>query len=219
MDTLGWEDWPRWLEEIFFTWGKKFLKPRGDVKITTFCSGTDSPVIALRQLLRNAGQDVCNHHASVEHDAAAKAFIMANSPPMHFFEKTHSFLVPESFCSMCNAQCSALHDEVDVLTGGFPCKPFSGLNLHRWTPSHDPFAAPDAKPFLEISAYLRRARMPPKIVVLENVMGLVMQSRSGNTPAPLDFVLDGFRQSEAEENLDKDLQLHAAILAESIAAR
>ena len=192
LDTHSWEAWPMWLEGLFCSWGK-FLTPADDVKVTTFCSGTDSPVVALRQLLACAGKGACVHHASVDHDPMAMKFVMANCRPKHFFRKTRDFLMPDSLCSVCNAQCSALHEEVDILTGGFPCKPFSSLNLHRWTPSHDPFATEDAKPFLEISKYLRRARTPPKIVVLENVMGLLREGKSCQSPRPLDFILDGFR--------------------------
>ena len=150
-------------------------------------------MVALRKVLSSLGEDACEHHASIEHDSSAKKFIMANSPPKHLFKKYAALLEKDPFCSVCDAPCSALMEEVDVLTGGFPCKPFSNLNMHRWMPDHDPFQCEEARPFFQMSQYLKQTPNPPKIVLMEDVMGSLLKGRSGQTPAPVDFIMNGFQ--------------------------
>lgn len=161
------------------------------LKVITFCSGTDSPVAALHELL---GPDKVDHAISCDHDADSFRFIMANFSPRHYFQKVESFLQESAHCDVCAGECTACaQEEADLLVGGFPCTPFSMLNMHRWSPGHSPFESADAQPFLQISRFLHTTRVPPKIVVFENVKGLIMKGKVGE--APVEFIMNGVRRN------------------------
>lgn len=81
--------------------------------------------------------------------------------------------------------------DIDVVIGGFPCTPFSVMNLGRHN-SRPCFEDPNSTPFLEIGLWLHNTPMEdlPKIVILENVCGLRAKS-SDIGGSPMAFVLRG----------------------------
>ena len=85
------------------------------ISIATDCSGTDSPLFALRQTAATKdGRLKIKHRWISETVAVARAFIEANHRP----EKL--------FCDMTDRSTDELPD-VDCLVVGFPCQPFSAL--------------------------------------------------------------------------------------------
>eukprot|EP00959_Pyramimonas_sp_CCMP1952_P268390 5611645-Pyramimonas_sp.AAC.1 len=84
------------------------------------------------------------------------------------------------------------HQDLDLLIGGWPCKPFSIQNLMKFMRStEEKMSDPMAKPFFDVSAYLRDENFkPPKFVILENVRGL-LKSDPSSGQRPIDFILLG----------------------------
>ena len=171
-----------------------FLDDRGSclsfgrkILVASFCSGTESPIKALQLIAPNRLQ----HVVSVECDANCQSFIMDNVEPEHFHEKVADAFLPRAKCLICEDWCSYLAlTEFDVLVAGFPCQPFSHLNSKRFDPSYKPFQTKEAQVFFHISRYLNESEHAPKVVILENVGGLLQKSKKA--PAPIEFVKNGF---------------------------
>jgi len=80
------------------------------MRVGTFCSGTDAPIIALRRV------GVAHTHIfSAESNKHARAFIMRNSPPQHLFG------------DVLELDATALPD-VDLFCAGPPCQLYSKMN-------------------------------------------------------------------------------------------
>ena len=116
------------------------------ITLGTDCSGSESPVLALRRL---GVQFV--HKFACEIDPAARACIRANCSPHRLYKDTRS-----------KRRQRAGH--TDVYVAGFPCQPFSRQGQQAG------FADRRGDIFEYILAHLRRRR--PKVFVLENVLGL-----------------------------------------------
>ena len=156
------------------------------VKLFSVCSGTEAPFVALSMLTGGC----VNHLVSCDVNADCRSLLQANSKPQRLYNDVADFLKPKAFCYTCQAQCSTFaEEEPDFYVGGFPCQPYSNLNPKRWTSEYQPFKTPEAKVFLDISKYLRHSIKKPRVVILENVYGLLLRNKSGC--APIDFIMDG----------------------------
>jgi len=93
-----------------------------------------------------------------ELDPFAASTYRSNYPDVKLFEQAIETL-------------SVIHDElkpVDVITAGFPCQPFSIAGTQKG------FSDPRGKVFFEIVRLLKEfGKLRPKVVVLENVPGLL----------------------------------------------
>lgn len=74
----------------------------------------------------------------------------------------------------------------DIYVASFPCTPFSNLNVNRRRRRFDPFAEPSARPFLEVSRYIRSRK--PRAVVTEQVKSILENYRH---PVGGDFMVHG----------------------------
>ena len=79
---------------------------------------------------------------------------------------------------------------------GFPCTPFSVLNIERFLDGYDPFRHPDAGPVFNFLKYIHKpCPTKPKIAILENVQGLLQPFRNKRLAAryknPMEYLLFG----------------------------
>lgn len=180
-----WENWPSVFASLA---GVLHPAPKSQerLRVMTLCSGTDSPVAALEQII---GKENLCHTVSVDAMAASQAFLMANFEPEHVFGDIDCLSKRKTWCAGCRHKCSAVHEPQDLMIMGFPCKAFSTMNPHRWKPEVDPMQCNAAKPFLRFREWLDKNPDPPKVIVLENVAGCLKGSRTRK--APVEFILDG----------------------------
>ena len=78
-DDVTWEDWSNWYQCIL----KKKVKIKDPLKVITLCSGTDSPVKALAEIIGWGGID---HVFSCDCDRNAELFAQLNTSPLHFYQ-------------------------------------------------------------------------------------------------------------------------------------
>ena len=190
-----WQDWaPATVKLLKLPRPPRYARP---LQVATPCSGTDAPVHALEMLVGKAG---VNHVFSVDNWSASESFILHNFTPAHFYGDVADLLNGKAgaACSCCKGStCSAYQTHtLDVLIMGFPCKPYSALNMRRWADGYDPFQDPNAGPFFNFRLWLGREDTPkPRCVILENVGGLLQPFSCSSVPqqykTPLDYILRG----------------------------
>lgn len=193
IDGVTWAAWPATVASwLSFPWPLPVLSTK--FTIVTACSGTDSPVVALEQVV---GAMNVKHAASIDNLSVSKSFILSNFAPAHWYDDVDALVAPTAHCSVCNRHCAGLlAGKVDFFVAGFPCKSFSVMNPQRWNPYDDSFMAESAKPFLRISEYLHGVarECAPRCVILENVAGMLR--RSGSKSAPVDVLMNGKVQTQ-----------------------
>jgi len=147
---------------------------------------------ALQQIVPN---DRINHVFSCDPLDHARRFMLENCdpPPQHMYDTVARLMDDTTWCWRCQGPCAAHHGETaDIVVGGFPCQAFSNLRNCRFDADYKPFQTPAGKVFFEISKWIRqmvKASKAPKLVLLENVPGLLRKNKSGI--APIDVVMDG----------------------------
>ena len=156
------------------------------LRVATFCSGTDSPIAALEQVI---GAENIRHVTSLDSMKASQEFIKANFSPEHLYSDIDCLSKKRAECMICGQKCSGFNKPVDLLIMGFPCKAFSVMNPARWMPAHDPMQAQSSKPFLRFREWLENCSDPPKVIILENVAGCLKASKTRQ--APVEFILRG----------------------------
>ena len=177
-----WEEWPIALKRLLSI---PMVPPNNDLaalKVATLCSGTDGPVASLDELLGTGGY---RHIYSFDHWRPAQAFICANFKPDHVYgDVEHLLSTTGSPCCVCNKpDCKGYMEEVDMLVMGFPCKPYSSLNLSRWLEGYDPYEHPEAKPLFALVKFLKREdTTKPKVIILEMWQGCCNPSRTRSWP-------------------------------------
>ena len=193
-----WQDWvPATVKLLKLPHPPRYAR---QLQVATICSGTDAPVHALEMLVGKAG---VNHVFSVDNWSASESFILHNFTPAHFYRDVADLLNGKAgaACSCCKGlTCSAYQTHaLDMLIMGFPCKPYSALNMRRWADGYDPFQDPNAGPLFNFRSWLEREDTPkPRCVILENVGGLLQpfscKSVSQQYRTPLDYILRGVSQ-------------------------
>ena len=115
---------------------------------------------------------------------------MHNFNPQHVFTEMSDICQEAAFCHVCgHDKCKAAKEETDYGMAGIPCTPFSILNPNRFDENVDPFEQEAAKPFFFLQNFLEKSPYPPRVMILENVVGMTVSSKS--KPAPIDFILNG----------------------------
>ena len=113
----------------------RWLLCKRPLHVITACSGTDGPIVALKELVGD--HNLC-HIASCDSWDISEQFIRLNHSPRHFFKDIQAFLAPQAVCSICQGSedqglCNMM--PADLFIAGFPCKLFSGCNPKRWARS------------------------------------------------------------------------------------
>ena len=154
----------------------------------TVCSGTDAPAHALQHCYPEVDVRLV---VSCDCCPLSSSFIKSNFLGEHFYKDLGHLASSSAECTSCGQRCSAyLETELDLLVGGFPCKPFSVLSQRRW--KGNLFKNRDARVFFKITQLLRTWPKKPKTFILENVLGLAKVPQGGcPQDAPLHFVLWG----------------------------
>ena len=209
--------WSQWANAIceglgICSGGASPLGPRGGqpaepLNVGTLCAGTDAPVHSLGQLL---SQDQYVHQFSLDNWEPSEDFIRTNFQPQHFYKDINVLLSDHASCCCCicgpSVPCAIFNEvRMDVLTMGFPCTPYSTLNVCRWVEGYDPFQEPAARPIFVLSEWLRKKDTPkPKLLILENVAGLMLPLNNSvmriKYPTPLAYILEGssFRMKDGK---------------------
>ena len=93
---------------------------------------------------------------------------------------------------------------------GFPCKPFSSLNMSRYDGGFNPFLHPEAKPLFILQKFLKKKakdKHNPKVIILENVFGLLTPIRNNKMahhyPRPIGFIINGITTMEDDGQVQK----------------
>ena len=121
-------------------------RPAQDEKlcIATGFSGTDGPVKALQMVV---GEAAVHHEYSIDHWSVSEHFIRANHKPVHFYNTISQMnYAPGGPCICCGPDvvCDAYRTtKIDIQVMGFPCTPFSALNVSRYLRDYSPFEHKD----------------------------------------------------------------------------
>ncbi|KAK6216617.1 SNF2 superfamily protein [Colletotrichum tabaci] len=108
-------------------------------RIATMCSGTDGPILALRELAEAATGDghpgalKYDHVFSVEIDPVKQGWIARNAHPSgHIFRNVADLGRPGAYEAMSvTGAMEKIPKEVDILIAGSSCVDFSSLNIRR----------------------------------------------------------------------------------------
>ena len=147
-------------------------------RVGTACSGTDSVVKVLEHLGRSSGWHF-EHTFSCERDDAKQTWLQENFPQLA--------LIFDDICDLQSGRAFNVvaHEEadvpvVDVFVAGFVCKSVSTENIPRgdYGKCIDDGAGQTGESFQGVLGYARRFR--PKLVICENVAGLLKRNRGRN---------------------------------------
>jgi site-specific DNA-cytosine methylase len=147
------------------------------LKVGTMCSGTDSPVAVLKGLAKAlGGKFPIEHTFSCEFDGKKREWIKDNFPSLKMlFGDVLDLRTGTAFNYITNQDTSV--PKVDIVIAGFVCKSVSSENNDR-----EKFAncikeaiGKTGETFDGVMGYVTKYR--PRIVVCENVTGLVKKNR------------------------------------------
>ena len=93
------------------------------------------------------GGEAVHHEYSIDKWSVSEHFIRANHKPQHFYPSI-SFLncALGGPCTCCgpDVRCDAyMTTKLDIQVMGFPCTPFSALNVSRFLRDYSPFEHKD----------------------------------------------------------------------------
>ena len=204
------ETWNRWSSALKRLLQIPMTQGSSTLRVGTLCSGTDSPIQALHEILGLG--DCVSHVYSVDHWEVSRKFICANFEPSHMYKNVDDILLDHgaNCCTCSSPRCRAYQEEVDLLVMGFPCKPFSSLNMSRYDDGYNPFLHPEAKPLFILQKFLKKKakdKHNPKVIILENVFGLLTPIRNKKMAQrysrPIDIILNGITTMEDDGQVQK----------------
>jgi site-specific DNA-cytosine methylase len=140
------------------------------IKVATMCSGTESPLIAIKQISEareKAGKSPLHFRQefAAEIDVFKQAFIERNQSPPQLFRDVREFIPDDATTAITAYGAEAkIPSGLDLLVAGFVCKDLSNLNSRPKGLNDD---GESGDTWRAIYAYAKRFR--PRIVLLENV--------------------------------------------------
>jgi site-specific DNA-cytosine methylase len=146
------------------------------LRVATMCSGTESPLLALKLVQQNLEQQLgmsfqIDHVFSAEIEPYKQAYIQRNFHPPLLFRDITEFMVPEGSDIMegttAYGAVAAVPADIDILVAGSSCVDFSNLNVNKVTDLHAK-QGESADTFEAVRRYMVYAS--PPIVILENVI-------------------------------------------------
>ena len=138
-------------------------QPRGPLNVATDCSGLDTPVAALEEILARNRQMA--HVFSSEIDPQTRAILLHNFTPHIHYTDLALRALRRSEVDKHQPAAEDLPD-LHVYCAGFPCQPFSSGGLSA--------GVEDARGTIWLHIFRFIAIKLPRAVILENVPGLTM---------------------------------------------
>jgi len=166
---------------------------RGTLRLGTFCSGTDSPAIALKHLsvaLGTAlGSDASKlgfeHIFSCEFDQAKQGFLLKNFDMDYLFSDVTQMGRHRAW-DVKSQSVQDVPGDIDVVVAGFSCKDLSFMNSYRKTLEEMGQSGSTLRGCLD---YIERKR--PRLVLLENVFAIDRADQHGLKQ--VNIVMEGLR--------------------------
>jgi site-specific DNA-cytosine methylase len=143
------------------------------INVATMCSGTESPLLAIKQIskaLQKTGKSPLHIHQkfAAEIDVFKQAFIERNQSPPLIYRDVRDFIPDDATTAITAYGAEAkIPSGLDLLVAGFVCKDLSTLNSRPKGLNED---GESGDTWRAIYSYAKRCR--PSIVLLENVRGL-----------------------------------------------
>jgi site-specific DNA-cytosine methylase len=146
------------------------------LRIATMCSGTESPLLALKLVQQSLEQQLgtaflIEHVFSAEIEPYKQAYIQRNFNPPLLFRDITEFVVSKESDIMegmtAYGAIAAVPRDIDILVAGSSCVDFSNLNRNKVTDLHAR-QGESADTYEAVRRYMIWAS--PPIVILENVI-------------------------------------------------
>ena len=134
---------------------RRKLNDGAAVSIATDCSGLESAVSVLRNLL---GKNDVAHVFGCDNNPDVKKFVLQNFTPATWYDDISS-------------RCHSTAEGADIYVAGPPCQPFSSAGRRRGT------SDVRGRIILDVMAYVVTAK--PSAVLLENVAGMLHRKFRG----------------------------------------
>ena len=147
-----------WVARTAAEYGPPYVTGQRPIDYGGLCSGLDTPVEALRQLLPGNG---LRHFFSCDKKNHCKDFVHSNFAPEMWFHTVS--LLRQAIEDMGGPQ-KFLHTVggmLDVLAAGFPCQPYSLASSTSSDPTRGGFQDERADVFFEILAVIRALHFRP----------------------------------------------------------
>lgn len=169
------------------------------LRVGTLCSGTDSPIVVMKNLEKTLGLKV-DHTFSCEFDTKKQQWITDNFPDLKLLFKDVKE-VGKSEDGMALNVISGEREkvpEVDLVIAGFVCKSVSSENndRHKYKSCIDKGIGSTGETFSGVEAYVKR--YSPKVVICENVAGLAKRNK-GKEPQ-IHSVMRSFKAAKYAAN-------------------
>ena len=134
------------------------------IEVATMCSGTESPLLALKMFEKAFGVHIFNHVFSCEIEPYKQAYIERNFHPKLLFRDIRELANPKA--TTAYGSSVPVPGQVDIVIAGTVCKDFSTINKFRKGIDEGGQSGQTFKGMLD---YVKK--YAPKIVILENVRG------------------------------------------------
>ena len=141
-------------------------QPRGPLSVATDCSGLDTPVAALEEILGSSARQV-HHVFSSEIDPMTRMILLQNfTPDIHYTDVALRAGRRRGEVGMHQPAAEDLPADLHIYCVGFPCQPFSSGGLSA--------GVEDARGTVWVHIFRFISIRLPRAVILENVPGLTM---------------------------------------------
>jgi DNA-cytosine methyltransferase len=163
------------------------------IRVGTMCSGTDSPILAMRAIAdafhaAQCGSLEVQHIFSCEFDREKQKFLKANYPEMGILFDDVTKLGNKSALDVISGKMKDVPGKADVIIAGFSCKDLSGMNSHRKALDEMGQSGQTLQGCLDYVAVHR-----PRVVIFENVRNISTKSPETDL-RPVDLVMVALRR-------------------------
>jgi len=163
------------------------------MRVGTMCSGTDSPILAMRAIAdalhaAQCGSIDVQHIFSCENDRQKQKFLKANYPDMGILFDDVTKLGDKHAVDVISGKTVEVPAKADVIIAGFSCKDLSGMNRNRKALDEMGQSGATLQGCLNYVATHR-----PRVVIFENVRNICTRSQETNL-RPVDLVMVALRR-------------------------
>jgi site-specific DNA-cytosine methylase len=163
------------------------------IRVGTMCSGTDSPILAMRAIAAamtaaQCGSIEVEHLFSCEFDKEKQRFLKANFPDMGLLFDDVTKLGNKQALDAISGKMKKVPGQADVIIAGFSCKDLSGMNRNRKALDEMGQSGQTLQGCLDYIAVHR-----PRMVIFENVRNICTRSQETEL-RPVDLVMVALRR-------------------------